>query len=114
MTVRTLHNLHTIDIAPDEVGSTVRKGRKWSGVKRGEDIELCVCTKDPETHEVVGYGTVEHVRLTYPRGILAWEIANEHAAEARTYDGLLEGLERAYGEFSEYEEFVVMHYRRTA
>ena len=111
--MRTLHNLHTIDIESGTVGSTVRKGRKWSDVRRGDELELCVCTKDPETHEVVGYGLVEHVRLTYPRGILAWELRNEHAVEARTYDGLIEGLERAYGEFSEYDEFVVMHYRRS-
>jgi hypothetical protein len=116
MTPDTLHNLHTIDIEPGEIGVTVRRGMKWSGAKPGDEIKLCVCVEgdgDTQVHSIVGRGIVTYARLTYMLGIRAWELDHEHSASARTYRGLMDGMRRAYGpDFDEWEDVIVLHYRR--
>jgi hypothetical protein len=127
MTPDTLHNLHTIDIEPGEIGVTVRRGMKWSGAKPGDEIKLCVCVLgnaeaqsfgeaergDTQVHSIVGRGIVTYARLTYMLGIRAWELDHEHSASARTYRGLMDGMRRAYGpDFDEWEDVIVLHYRR--
>jgi hypothetical protein len=120
--MRTLHTRRPLDVAPGELGVTIRRGSKWSGATPGEDIELCSCVEvaslgslDTEFyHDVVGYATIQHVRRTMLRHLFAWEVAKQHVAEARTWDGLLEGLARAYGEsLSDYETITVVRYVRT-
>jgi len=107
--------LHSLDVAAGDTGSTVRLGFKWADLKKGEIIELCVCTRDPETHDVQGKGKVEQLWFGYFREIPAYLISFEHELRSRVYWGLYDSMRFAYGdEFGEWSPVTVIIYDRTA
>ena len=111
--MRTMHMLHSLDVEPSQNGSTVRKGFKWADLIEGELLELCVCTKDPETHDVQGTGYVWELWFgrfeDIPARLLRWE----HELRSREYNGLLASMRHAYGrDFSESDPVTVVLYRR--
>ena len=113
MSNRTLHNLHSLDVEEGAVGSTVRLGGKWADLKEGEIIELCVCTKDPETHDVQGLG--QTLSLWFGRfiDVPAQYLRYEHEEKSREYSGLVSSMKNAYGEdFDTHAPVVVIMYRR--
>lgn len=111
--MRTLHMLHTLDVAVGEVTSTVRNGFKWADLKTGEEIELCVCLPTPNDHKVSGVGRVFQLWFGRFQDIPARLIANEHEVQSRTYNGLLDSMRRAYGDsFHEFSPVTVVVYRR--
>jgi hypothetical protein len=107
--------LHSLDVGRGDIGSTVRRGFKWADLKWGETILLCVCTRDPETHDVQGSGKVTEVWVGQFADIPARYLEFEHETQSRLYSGLLESMEHAYGEdFDELEYVTVLTYRRDA
>lgn len=110
--MRTLHSLHTIDIKPGQQGYTVRKGTKWADAK-GKKIELCECLHGG--HQVVGEGVVLNVWSGKFKDVPQNVLQNEHEESARTYQGLLASMRRAYGPgFSEDDEVTYLQYQRKA
>src|SRR6185295_10469414 len=113
--MRTMHMLHSLDLDVWHEGVTVRKGFKWADVEMGEELDLCVCTRDPETHDVQGKGTVEGVWVGRFGELPASLIELEHEESSRVYSGLLESMRRAYGEDFEEDTFVtVVMYTRVS
>lgn len=111
--MRTLHMLHTLDVAVTDTGSTVRNGFKWADLKKGEVIELCVCTRDPETHDVQGKGKVDMLWFGYFRDIPAYLLQFEHEVRSRQYGGLYDSMRKAYGDsFGESSPVTVIVYTR--
>src|SRR5262245_58097360 len=127
--MRTLHMLHTLDVNVGEITSTVRNGFKWADLKTpepgalgGEYIELCVCgfvdptggfIPDPDRHNVVGLGEVVGLWFGKFQDIPARFLRNEHEVQSRTYNGLLDSMERAYGRgYSEESPVTVVVYKR--
>lgn len=112
--MRTLHMLHTLDVAVGEVTSTVRNGFKWADLDQGELLELCVCLPVGE-HRVEGTGEVQELWFGKFKNIPARLLRNEHEVRSRTYDGLLDSMCFAYGvNFTEYNLVTVVVYRRVA
>jgi hypothetical protein len=113
--MRTLHMLHSLDCEVGQNGTTVRRGDKWAGMQPGDHIELCVCTRDPESHDVQGEAMVLGAWEGVFRDVPAWAIEHEHEVRSRMYSGLLASMHKAYGpEFSENERVTVLLYRRAA
>lgn len=111
--MKTMHMLHPLEIAKGDIGTTVRLGFKWADVRVSEMVELCVCTKEPETHDVQGHGKVESLWVGRFRDIPAWLISFEHLRSAREYWGLYDSMLNAYGkEFGESSFVTVVMYRR--
>lgn len=110
--MRTLHMLHELEVAVGDRGSTVRKGFKWADLKRNERIELCVCTRDPETHDVQGEGAVTDMWVGLFREIPAYLLSFEHERRSREYWGLYDSMRKAYGDFSEADFVTVVLYDR--
>jgi len=115
--MRTLHNLHTVDVGPGEIGVTARNGTKWSNSEDGErnsiheEIVLCECLNNE--HKVVGSAIIEQVWLGQFQDIPAKFIEQEHELSSRYYTGLLSSMRRAYGEdFSENSPITILAYRR--
>jgi hypothetical protein len=112
---RTLHMLHTLDAVVDENATTVRRGTKWAGTMLGTHLELCVCTRDPESHDVQGTGLVLGTWEGKFEDLPVWALAHEHEERSREYSGLRDSMRKAYGpDFSEQDFVVVLLYRRTA
>lgn len=126
--MRTLHNLHTIDINPGQTGVTVRNGDKWADALN-DKIELCECamvyykhaslgpstvSQPPEMqHKIVGHGVVIEIWNGEFKNIPARYIEHEHEERSRMYSGLLESMRKAYGEtFSEANHVTVLVYNR--
>jgi len=110
---RTLHMLHTLDADVGSPASTVRNGFKWADAGLDEELELCVCTRDPETHDVQGTGTVLETWFGRFCDIPARYLRFEHEIRSREYNGLLDSMRKAYGgEFSENSPVTVLVYRR--
>jgi hypothetical protein len=57
--MNTLHMLHSLDVEPNDLGSTVRLGFKWAEVGLGAGLALCVCTAHCLHPEICG-------RVFYP------------------------------------------------
>jgi hypothetical protein len=120
--MRTLHMLHSLDVAKGDTASTVRLGGKWADLELDEDIELCVCTKDPtpeqpsaQTHDVQGYGRVFGLWFGRFADIPARFLEYEHEERSRSYRGLMDSMENAYGDlFTPDKPVVVILYYRTA
>jgi len=106
-----MHMLHACEINVGELGSTVRKGTKWAD-RRGP-IELCVCTREPENHTIVGAGVIQYVWVGQFGEMPARLLAMEHELSSRIYTGLLESMRRAYPGFAETELITVVVYKRT-
>jgi len=107
--------LHSLDVGRGDIATTVRRGFKWADLKFEDIILLCVCTRDPEQHDVQGSGKVLEVWVGVFADIPARYIENEHETRSRYYSGLLESMENAYGEeFDELEYVTVLTYRRNA
>jgi hypothetical protein len=90
--------LHSLDAKVHTLASTVRLGGKWSDLEYGENIELCVCTRDPETHDVQGIGEVVVIWFGRFCDIPARLLQYEHEERSRQYGGLKESMENAYGD----------------
>lgn len=113
--MRTLHMLHSLDAEVGRLASTVRFGFKWADLDDGERIELCVCTRDPETHRVEGVGIVQTLWFGRFLDVPARYLRFEHEVRSRQYDGLLDSMRMAYGiDFSEIDPVTVVVYRREA
>ena len=113
--MRTLHNLHALDVAKGSVGSTARLGGKWADLDIDEQFELCVCTKDPETHDVQGMGTVLDLWFGRFLDIPARLLKYEHEERSREYDGLVDSMTNAYEDsFDPTKAVVVIIYARVA
>jgi hypothetical protein len=114
--MNTLHNLHSIDILPGQTGVTVRLGKKWlHNASLDSAIDLCICTKDPESHEVVGKGVILDAWFGIFIDIPGRLLELEHEASSRTYSGLLASMKRAYGNaFDERLGVTVLTYMRIA
>jgi hypothetical protein len=121
--MRTLHNLHALDIKVGQVGSTVRLGGKWADLDTDDQFELCVCTKDPEapddvarqTHDVQGMGVVLDLWFGRFLDIPARLLKYEHEERSREYDGLQDSMVNAYGDaFDPTRAVVVIIYSRQA
>jgi len=123
--MRTLHMLHKLEVAPGDTGSTVRNGFKWADLKKGEYIELCVCTPVSTNeanglpvdfnaeHNVEGRGIVDKLWFGYFRDIPAWYISFEHELRSRIYWGLFDSMRYAYGrDFGEHSPVTVILYTR--
>lgn len=107
--------LHELEVAAGDYGSTVRSGFKWADLKRDEEIELCVCTRDPETHDVQGRGRVERLWFGYFRDVPAYLLSFEHELRSREYWGLYDSMRKAYGSgFGEHSPVTVILYERTS
>jgi hypothetical protein len=105
--------LHSLDAEVGSPASTVRSGFKWADVVHGDALELCVCTRDPETHEVQGAGKVLGTWFGRFFDIPARYLRFEHEAQSREYGGLLDSMRRAYGEeLSESRPVTIIIYRR--
>lgn len=112
--MRTLHMLHSLDANVGAVASTVRNGFKWADLGRYEAIALCVCTRDPETHDVQGQGYVTDLWFGRFQDIPARLLRFEHEERSREYNGLLASMRKAYGRgFSERAPVTVVVYRRS-
>ena len=112
--VKTLHMLHTLDTAAGDNATTVRLGFKWADLKPGEELFLCVCEREPETHSVQGKGKVEGVWVGKFREIPAYLLQFEHFKPAREYRGLYDSMRKAYGDaFGEWSFVTVVMYQRT-
>lgn len=117
--MRTLHMLHELDATVGQLASTVRNGFKWADLGWGEQIELCVCTRDlaraTETHDVKGRGSVASLWFGRFVDIPARYLQYEHEERSRVYDGLLASMRKAYGlEFGEESPVTIVVYRRIA
>ena len=111
--MRTLHMLHSLDIAVMDYGTTVRKGSKWEDLAPNEQFELCVCTRNPETHDVKGIGRAVALWYGQFREIPARMLVNEHEIASRDYWGLFDSMRRAYGDdFNEADAVTVIEYQR--
>ena len=111
--MRKLHMLHSLNLNVGDLGVNVRRINNWFGVKDGDLLELCVCTKDPETHKIEGHGKIEFLEAYNFRNIPARLLEFEHEEMSRRYFGLLESMRRDYGkEFNEHEQVLVIGYRR--
>lgn len=109
--MRTLHMLHTLDVNFGEITSTVRNGFKWADLAQDEQIELCVCLNGG--HEVKGLGVVKDLWFGRFKDIPARLIRNEHEVRSRSYDGLLDSMQYAYGDkFTEESPVTVVVYGR--
>lgn len=107
--MRTLHMLHSLDIAPGDFGSTVRLGDKWANALN-EHIELCVCV--PNCH-VAGHGRVIEVYQCKFIDVPARLIQFEHELESRLYSGLYDSMKRAYDDkFDHMSDVTVLVYKR--
>ena len=107
--------LHSLDAEVNTLASTVRNGFKWADLHPDEIIELCVCTKDPETHDVQGTGKVKALWFGYFKDIPARILRFEHEERSRSYRGLLASMRHAYGKgFSEDNPVTVVVYERIA
>jgi hypothetical protein len=105
--------LHSLDAEVGNLASTVRNGFKWADLNDLEAIELCVCTRDPETHDVQGIGKVERLWFGRFMDIPARELQYEHEIRSREYTGLLASMRHAYGdEFNITYPVTVIVYRR--
>jgi hypothetical protein len=105
--------LHSLDAEVGANASTVRNGFKWADLADGEHIELCVCTRDPETHDVQGEGVVWELWFGRFHDIPAMLLEYEHEERSRRYAGLFASMRKAYGEdFSEDSPVTVVVYRR--
>lgn len=112
---RIMHMLHSLDIEVGDLASTVRSGFKWADLEAGEDFDLCVCTRDPETHEVQGAGHVWDLWFGFFKDVPARLLSVEHEKRSREYTGLLASMRKAYGEdFHEGRPVTVVIYRRDA
>ena len=112
---RTLHMLHSLDRAVGDTATTVRNGFKWADLRKGDVIELCVCTRDPETHDVQGKGKIEQVWFGRFREIPAYWLQFEHEVRSREYGGLYDSMRYAYGDsFGESSPVTVIMYQRVA
>ena len=120
--MRTLHMLHSLDVAVTDTASTVRNGFKWADLEHGEEFELCVCTSKlppgeaPEgAHAVQGIGKTEKLWFGRFREIPAWYLQFEHELRSREYGGLYDSMRKAYGDrFSEGSPVTVVLYQRVA
>jgi hypothetical protein len=113
--MRTLHMLHPLEVGVSELTSTVRNGFKWADLKDGEEIELCVCTRDPETHSVEGIGVVNNLWFGRFEDVPSRLISNEHEISSRTYKGLFTSMRKAYGSsFDEDSPVTVIEYWRAS
>lgn len=111
--MRTMHMLHSLDVETGNFGSTVRNGFKWADVKFGEEIGLCVCTRDPETHVVAGRGRIVTTWVGRFMDIPSRLLQYEHEVRSREYRGLRDSMRKAYGaEFSEEDYVTLVLYRR--
>lgn len=111
--MRTLHMLHSLDAEVGKPASTVRLGTKWADLAYGEKIELCVCTRDPDTHDVQGEGTVVSTWWGIFNNVPARFLVYEHEERSRRYDGLLASMQNAYGDaFDDNGIVTVVVYRR--
>ena len=111
--MRTLHMLHLLDADLGATASTVRNGFKWADLEPSEHIELCVCTRDPETHDVQGEGVVLTLWFGYFKDIPAKLLSYEHEVRSRLYSGLLDSMRKAYGDtFNEVSPVTVIIYKR--
>jgi hypothetical protein len=105
--------LHSLDAGLGATASTVRNGFKWADLEEREQIELCVCTRDPETHDVQGTGVVLALWFGYFKDIPARLLKYEHEVRSREYSGLLDSMRKAYGDtFNEVSPVTVIVYRR--
>ena len=108
--IKTLHNLHTIDIDVGEQGLTVRRSKKWHNVKEGDIIYLCECLGECN---IVGTGIVtESVWFGNFKDIPARLLEIEHGRNCRNYTGLLKAMEKGYPDFSEQDVVTAFSYRR--
>lgn len=120
--------LHSLDVEPGDLGSTVRKGLKWAETE-GVSLVLCVCSdrcRDaylcdnpaaPSCSVCDRQGRAVVVACWYGamRDVPARLIECEHEERSRQYSGLLASMRKAYGpEFSEDETVTVLVYRRTS
>jgi len=110
--MRKLQNIHPIDIAPGEVGVTVRRGDKWANITHGEALEIY--SGDVANQTKIGEGKVTNVMSCRFSEIPARLVEMEHEKTSRTYSSLLESMKRAYNEpkFKETDQVVVMTYLR--
>ena len=105
--MQTLDNLHTIDIQLGEVGTTVRLGSKWAArLSVGEKFRLQESLFREHGADgspilestIVGAGQVTKMWQGKFEDIPFWVIEAEHDESSRSYEGLRESMERAYGE----------------
>jgi hypothetical protein len=107
--------LHTLDVAVGDDATTVRNGFKWADLEKGERIKLCVCTREPETHDVQGEGKVERLWFGRFHEIPAWYLQFEHELRSREYGGLYDSMRKAYGSsFGENSPVTVILYERVS
>jgi len=105
--------LHSLDVGVGQVGSTVRLGGKWADLEPDDQLELCVCTRDPESHDVQGMGVVLDLWLGRFIDIPARLLKYEHEERSREYDSLYDSMAFAYGDkFDPSKAVVVIIYVR--
>jgi len=84
------------------------------GLRRGEYFDLCVCTREPETHDVQGVGQTEDIWVGKFREIPAYLLQFEHEKRSREYGGLYLSMRKAYPlDFNEASFVTVPMYTRT-
>lgn len=104
--------LHSLDIKPEQPASTVRKGFKWADLVQNEEVELCVCSRDPENHKIAGHANIIDLWFGRFKDIPARLLRFEHEVRARDYNGLLDSMKKAYGkQFTEDEPVTIIVYQ---
>jgi hypothetical protein len=116
--------LHSLDAEVGKLASTVRRGFKWADLQMDDHLILCVCTPKehvPEglpadfdaKHDEQGRGLVKQLWFGYFSDIPARFLQYEHEERSRTYDGLFESMQYAYGQdFNENSPVTVVVYKR--